>query len=144
MIPIKQCYGVIVFIKENPNKFLILERAKTKNDWTFPKGHTEEGESPKETALRELKEETGIAEIELLDTLLLHEEYEIIRHGEKKLKINDYFIGFVDKDNVEIEKEEIQSYKWVTYEEALNLFMYERRKQVLKQAQKYLEEYGKM
>lgn len=140
MLPIEQCYGVIVFLKGEQNKFLLLERKETKDDWTFAKGHIEEGEIPKETAMRELKEETGISEIKILDLPLIHEEYEIFKHGEKRLKINNYFIGFVKQNKVKIEEKEIQSYKWVTYEEALDAFKYERRKQVLREAQKYLED----
>lgn len=139
MLPIEQCYGVIVVLKGEQNKFLMLEREETKNDWTFAKGHAEEGETPKETAMRELEEETGIKEIEILDLPLIHEEYEIVSHSEKRLKINDYFIGFVKDKDVKIEKEEIQSYKWVTFEEALNSFQHESRKQVLKEAQKYIQ-----
>jgi 8-oxo-dGTP pyrophosphatase MutT (NUDIX family) len=139
MLPIEQCYGVIVVLKEEQCKFLILEREEKKNDWTFAKGHAEEGETPKETALRELEEETGIENIEILDLPLIHEEYEIIRHGEKRLKINDYFVGFVIDKDVKIEKAEIQSYRWTTFKEALNTFNHERRKQVLKEAQKYLQ-----
>lgn len=139
MLPIEQCYGVIVVLKGEQNKFLMLEREETKNDWTFAKGHAEEGETPKETAMRELEEETGIKEIEILDLPLIHEEYEIVNHNEKRLKINDYFIGFVKDKDVKIEKEEIQSYKWVTFEEALNSFQHESRKQVLEEAQKYIQ-----
>lgn len=139
MLSIEQCYGVIVILKEKQNKFLMLEREETKNDWTFAKGHAEEGETPKETAMRELEEETGIKEIEILDLPLIHEEYEIVSHSEKRLKINDYFIGFVKDKDVKIEKKEIQSYKWVTFEEALNSFQHESRKQVLKEAQKYIQ-----
>lgn len=139
MLPIEQCYGVIVVLKGEQNKFLMLEREETKNDWTFAKGHAEEGETPKETAMRELEEETGIKEIEILDLPLIHEEYEIVSHSEKRLKINDYFIGFVKDKDVKIEKEEIQSYKWVTFEEALNSFQHESRKQVLEEAQKYIQ-----
>lgn len=29
--------------------------------WTFPKGHADRGESPQQTAERELREETGLA-----------------------------------------------------------------------------------
>lgn len=139
MLPIEQCYGVIVVLKEEQCKFLILEREETKDDWTFAKGHKEEGETPKETAIRELEEETGITKIEILDLPLIHEEYEIIRQGEKRLKVNDYFVGFVKDKNVKIAKEEIQSYKWTTFEEALNAFQHKSRKQVLKEAQKYLQ-----
>lgn len=139
MLPVEQCYGFIVVFKKEQNIFLILERMERKGDWTFPKGHIEVGEIPKETALRELEEETGIKEIDILDLPLIHEEYEIINHGEKRLKINDYFIGFVKEENVIIEKEEIQSYKWASYEEAMDSFEHERRKQSLKEAKKYLD-----
>ncbi len=39
---------------------LLLFRGKH-NDWSFPKGHCEAGESFEETALREIQEETGLA-----------------------------------------------------------------------------------
>jgi len=139
MLPIEQCYGFIVILKREHDMFLILERMERKGDWTFPKGHTEDGETPEETALRELKEETGIKEIEILDFPLIHEEYEIVKNGELRLKINDYFVGFVEKNIVNIEKEEIQSYKWVSFDDALDSFEHERRKQVLREAKKHLD-----
>lgn len=139
MLPIEQCYGVIVFLMGEQNKFLLLERKETKDDWTFAKGHIEEGETPKETAIRELKEETGIKEIEILDLPLIHEEYEIFKNGEKRFKMNDYFIGFVKQNKVKIEEKEIQSYKWVSYKEAIDSFEYERRKRVLIEAQRYIK-----
>jgi 8-oxo-dGTP pyrophosphatase MutT (NUDIX family) len=139
MLPIEQCHGVIVVLKEEQCKFLILEREETKGDWTFAKGHADVGETPIQTAMRELEEETGITQIEIMDIPLIHEEYEIFRHREKRLKINDYFIGLVKNDQVKIEKEEIQSYKWATFEEALDLLSHKERKEVLKEAQKYIE-----
>ena len=139
MLSIEQCYGFIVF-KEKQNTFLILERVEKKGDWTFPKGHQEEGESPKETALRELEEETGIKEIQIANLPIIHEEYEIIKKGEKRLKNNGYFIGFVKENTiVNIEKEELQSYKWANYEEAMILFNREERRQVLVDAKRYLD-----
>lgn len=138
MLPKEQCYGFIVVLKGEHNMFLILERIERNGDWTFPKGHMEVGETPKETALRELEEETGIKEIEIFDLPLIHEEYEIVNNGERKQKMNDYFLGYVKDDFVTIEKEEIQSYKWVSYEDAIDSFEYERRKEVLRKAKKYL------
>ncbi|MFA5773090.1 MAG: NUDIX domain-containing protein [Candidatus Paceibacterota bacterium] len=144
MLPIKQCYGIVVVLKEEQYKFLILKQEDTKdnNNWSFAKGHAEEGETPKETAIRELEEETGITKIDILDFPLIHEEYELIYHDGKHLKVNGYFIGFVKEKKVKIDEKELNSYKWATYEEALNTFSHESRKQVLKEAQKYINKNG--
>jgi len=139
---IEQCYGIILIFKEPENMFLILERRETKNDWTFAKGHQEENETPRETALREVEEETGIKDIEILDFPLISEKYEVKKEDKVNLKVNEYFIGYVKNKDVKIQEKEIQSYKWVTFEEALDLFVHERRKEVLRQAQKYLEVYN--
>jgi len=141
MLPIEQCYGVIVIYREEKeNLFLVLQQDynNTPSWWTFSKGHHEGTETPKKTALRELEEETGITEIELLDLPLIREEYIINRDGEKRLKVNEHFIGFVKDMKVKIQEEEISNYKWATYEEALELFTYSTRKETLKKAQEYL------
>lgn len=46
---------------------LLIFRAK-KSDWSFPKGHCEPGESFEQTALREVREETGL-EVRVLRSL---------------------------------------------------------------------------
>lgn len=139
-MPIEITYGIVTIYKEdNKYLFLILQHDDAEGSWSFPKGHHEGVETPEETALRELKEETGINEIELIDTPLIHEEYEIIINGEKRLKINEYFIGFVKNKTIYIQENEIHAYKWATFEEALKTFTYETRKEVLKIAKKYIE-----
>ncbi|MDB5265261.1 MAG: hydrolase [Parcubacteria group bacterium] len=39
------------------------------NSWLLPKGHVEEGETDEEAARREIAEETGLTDLELLDDL---------------------------------------------------------------------------
>ena len=142
MLPIEQCYGVIVVFKEEEdNKFLILQQVDTKDDdWSFPKGHSEEGEIPMQTAMRELREETGIIEISILDIPLIREEYEIFHHGENRLKVNEYFIGIIsERKEVILDGKELSAYKWATFEEGLDTFTYPGRREILKIAQKHLE-----
>ena len=50
----KSC-GCIVL---NNEQVLLVKH--NKGHWDFPKGHVEEGETEKQTALREVKEETNI------------------------------------------------------------------------------------
>jgi tRNA nucleotidyltransferase (CCA-adding enzyme) len=138
MMPTEQCYGVVTVYRDTEDLFLVLLHKGTHMNWSFPKGHHEGNETPKETALRELHEETGITDIDLLDTPLIREQYEVTRKGEKHLKTNEYFIGIVKNKDVSIQEAEIQEYKWLTYAEALKLIGYSSRKESLAEAQKYL------
>lgn len=49
--------GIIVLNEEGD---ILLAHATGSNHWDIPKGQTDEGESPRDTALRETYEETGI------------------------------------------------------------------------------------
>jgi ADP-ribose pyrophosphatase YjhB (NUDIX family) len=53
--------------KTNEVEILLIQDAK--NRWTIPKGHIEEGESARETAEREIREETGLKEMTVLNWL---------------------------------------------------------------------------
>lgn len=53
--------GAIAVRADGPEPlFLIVTAKKDPGAWIFPKGHIEQGESPEEAALRELREETGV------------------------------------------------------------------------------------
>lgn len=52
--------GALIIKKENGKNFLLLVYRKLWDDYSFPKGSIEDGETAKEAAIRELKEETGI------------------------------------------------------------------------------------
>jgi len=55
----KSC-GAIVYYREKGNfQFLIIQQ-NVNIYWGYPKGHVIEGESEEETAIREVKEETGL------------------------------------------------------------------------------------
>lgn len=51
--------GCIVISKDNPSNIVLIHR-KEWNDFSFPKGHIEAGESSQECAIREVKEEVGL------------------------------------------------------------------------------------
>jgi ADP-ribose pyrophosphatase YjhB (NUDIX family) len=62
--------GGVVFrrnAKSNQVEILLIQDAK--NRWTIPKGHVEEGEEPKQTAEREIQEETGLQEMKVFNWL---------------------------------------------------------------------------
>jgi 8-oxo-dGTP pyrophosphatase MutT (NUDIX family) len=130
-------YGVIVVLKGVENKFLLLKQIA--GHWGFPKGHLEGDETEKEAALRELKEEAGITECSFPKLLPIFEEYTFEQDNETYHKVVQYFIAFTEDDTVNIQQEEILDYKWVVYEEAIELFTYKNNKETLKKAKEYLD-----
>ncbi len=63
--------GAVIISRDDSSKILLLHGAKW-NDWQFPKGHVDHGETALQTMHREVKEETGLD----VDILLALPSYE--------------------------------------------------------------------
>lgn len=59
--------GIVFRRRDGKVQFLVIRDAKKR--WTIPKGHVEQGEKLEETARREVAEETGLTQVEVLDYL---------------------------------------------------------------------------
>lgn len=57
--------GIVYRNNDKTGALEILLIKDAKNRWTIPKGHVEEGEEPKDTAEREIREETGLQEMRM-------------------------------------------------------------------------------
>jgi 8-oxo-dGTP pyrophosphatase MutT (NUDIX family) len=135
-------YGVIpIYRSDNDLKFLLIQ-GKDTNDWSFPKGHLEPDEKPTQTALRELREETGINKIELIPDLSFRDEYEYKEKEQIFHKAVTLFVGFVDNLNVITQPEEIEGHQWVNYDQAIAILSFNSQKKILKKVLEFINDRG--
>ena len=83
---------------------LVLVVSQNGNSWSLPKGHIDEGENKLQAAIREIYEESGINELELVKDLGSYERYRIGLNGEDdKSELKQIFM-FLFKTNQEVLK----------------------------------------
>ena len=121
--------GMIYRQAEDGYYFVLILDAYDK--WTFPKGHVEEGDELEDTALRELKEETGLKKLKVLDPIG-ETEVKVHKPGEKPFrKLIKYFLVEAKDEKLTIPKvTELKDVKWYPLNEAFDRLDYENAKEI--------------
>jgi ADP-ribose pyrophosphatase YjhB (NUDIX family) len=126
--------GAIAFkiVEDDSPQILLVRAKKTPEDWIFPKGHIEIGETAEAAAARELAEEAGVRgePVGLVGTL----EF---RSGHEDVRVTYYLFVFVS----EVLRGEKRERRWCSYEEALNLLSHETAADLLRKALPLMETY---
>jgi ADP-ribose pyrophosphatase YjhB (NUDIX family) len=133
--------GIVYRISENqPKKIEILLIADSKSRWTIPKGHIEEGETPRQTAEREIQEETGLIEMDMLDWLgKINFRYR--RINILVLMTTEIFLVKARGDTDKIVPQEwMDGIRWMSDEEALEKIEYEDIGKLILLARKKIRE----
>jgi 8-oxo-dGTP pyrophosphatase MutT (NUDIX family) len=119
-------------------------RSKPKPVLCLPKGLVDPGEKPLETALREVREETGITAVPVAK--LADIKYVYVRSwgdGERVFKIVSFYLlryrsGRIDNISDEM-RIEVARARWLRLEEAPKLLAYGGEKQMARKALEYVE-----
>ncbi|HII85903.1 TPA: NUDIX domain-containing protein [Candidatus Bathyarchaeota archaeon] len=134
MLQEKSC-GAVVFKKDSEVCFLLLRYEA--GHWDFVKGNVEPNESERETVMRELKEETGIAAAEFVDGFRVRIEYFYRRQGETIRKEVVFFLVEAKTGDVKLSFEHVD-YQWLNYQQALEKLTFKNAKNVLQKANTFL------
>jgi len=142
----RQSTSAIIFNKSN--KILIIKKLNWKeNEWDFPGGGVDVGETPDISIIRELNEELGVNKLVILKKSRLLDKYEwpddvIIDRSQQK---NENYRGqertqFLVKFNgnnkdIKINTSEVIEYKWIKISDLEKYFVFpnqfEKAKKVL-------------
>lgn len=117
--------GGIVFRRNQAGQVEILLIQDAKDRWTIPKGHIEEGETAQATAKREIGEEAGLHDVEVLSWLgKIHFRYR--RIDKLVLMTTQIYLVRAKGDTDAIKKEEwMNGIKWFSFHDALDVIEYE-------------------
>jgi tRNA nucleotidyltransferase (CCA-adding enzyme) len=132
--------GAIVYYYEEKPYFLLL---KYKNYWGFAKGLIEQGESAEETAKREVMEETGLKDIQIIPKFEFKQQWFYKREGELVRKEAIFLLARITKQetgNTRISHEH-EDFCWLPYEEAIKLMKIKQNKAMLEKAYEFIKEH---
>ena len=130
--------GAIVFRKEKEPVFLLLHYEM--GHWDFPKGKIEANEKDLETVKREIQEETGIKDIEILKDFKEEIHYYYKFEGELITKTVIFYLAKTDEGKVKLSFEHI-GFIWLPYDKALDKLTFKNAKEILKKANEFLKTY---
>lgn len=131
----KSC-GAVVYRKGKDGMEILLIQHKNGGHWAFPKGHVEKKETEEETALREIKEETGLKV--KLDTGFRQS----VTFSPKPEVMKDviYFAAKADADaKLKAQEEEVDAICWEKPEKARERITFSNDRDVLNAFLEYRE-----
>ena len=132
-LPYRPCVGIMLFNQDG--KVFVGKRIdQTVESWQMPQGGIDKGESPRDAALRELREEAGTAKAEIIAEMEEWVTYDLPEHligvafhGKYKGQKQKWFALRFTGDDADIDlaahDPEFSDFRWVTLEELPELIV---------------------
>lgn len=117
--------GIVYRLTPDQKDIEILLIQDSKNRWTIPKGHIEPGETAKQTAVREIGEESGLTHISVVMWLgKIHFKY---RRQDKLVLMTTqiYLVHSLDPHETPTKEKWMNGIQWFKFADALDAIEYE-------------------
>jgi 8-oxo-dGTP diphosphatase len=118
--------GIVTREDDHGTEVAVVHRPRY-DDWSFPKGKLDRGETFEDAALREVREETGL--VCKLGAELASARYE---DNKGRPKVVRYWLMKVVDDPGFEPNDEVDELRWVALDAARELLTYERDRELLK------------
>ena len=140
----EKCCGAVVFRKNADQYQFLLIKHKLYNEnnyWNHPKGHVEQGETEQQTALREIKEETGL-DVTIVKGFREIDHYRFPSSFDHEIidKTVIYFLAEAVSDDLKLCPQEIADCRWLNYQAANDTLSYPGSKKILRTAWDFLQQ----
>jgi 8-oxo-dGTP pyrophosphatase MutT (NUDIX family) len=134
--------GGVLFRKRDSEIEVCLISKRDRNVWALPRGRVEEGETPDQTAVREVREETGF------QAKVLRKIDEISFHFYSKTddrliyRTVHFFLMPLENSEQGIVDSEVGRVEWFPIEQAIRVLKYENEKEILRKARNLLRDFN--
>ena len=129
--------GIVLYNDDNDEvQFLVLKYPG--GHWDFVKGKMENSEEPKQTAIRETKEETGIIDVEFIDGFNEEISYTFYVKNKEINKKVIFYLGNTKSTEIIISHEHLD-FAWLNFKDAIERITYENAERVLTKANNLLQ-----
>jgi 8-oxo-dGTP pyrophosphatase MutT (NUDIX family) len=117
---------------------VVLAGRNADNTWVFPKGTPDRGESIEETAIREVREETGL-DVSIVKPIGVT-EYWFAVPGERVHKFVHFFLMRPEGGDLSRHDHEYDDVRWVPVKEARRMLSFDTYREILDRAIEALRE----
>lgn len=136
-VKIQVSSGGVTFRKGKKGIEVALIRIRS-GRWAIPKGLTNKGEVPEETALREVREETGL-EGRLIDKLGDIEYWYFSKEDQTKYhKFVHFYLIEYERGSINDHDWEVEEVRWFPIDKAIKALSYKSEKEIMERAKIYL------
>lgn len=102
--------------------------------WQLPKGHIEEGETPEEAGVREVREETGVTGRVVAPLPEIGYDYLDATGREVHKTVHYYLMDYVEGDTADYDPGEVSEARWFPWEEGLTALTFDNERDVAREA----------
>lgn len=132
-----QCAGGVVL---NSRKLVLVVNSRGKS-WSLPKGHIDPGEDPLTAAKREIYEESGVSQLELVRELGSYQRYKVSLDGGDDLsefKTIRIYLFTTEQENLKPVDSENPEARWVEKGKVAELLTHKKDKEFFKSVMKQI------
>src|SRR6266498_4808487 len=132
--------GGVAFRWKDSEPEMVIVSVKPKLRWQLPKGIVDPGESPKETAVREVREEGGVETVRLSLIETIEYWYRSTKNGKpvRFHKFVHFYLLEYKSGDVSDHDHEIEEARWVSFDEAVEMLEFKSEREVVEKARELI------